>query len=55
MRAEVSRLSQDNRDMASKLGSQTDSMDKLEALVDKLQDDKKRLSVRVNKLITTGK
>ena len=54
LRAELSRLAQDNKQLTNTLNSQTNDMSKLESLVDKLQEDKQRLSVRVNKLISTG-
>ena len=54
LRAEHSRLAHDNKQLTNTLNSQTNDMSKLESLVDKLQEDKQRLSLRVNKLISTG-
>lgn len=55
LRAEVSHLIQDNKRLTNNLTTSTNGMGDLEALVDKLQDDKLKLSARVNKLISTGK
>lgn len=54
LRAEVSHLSHDNKQLSNSLTSQTNEMSELESLVDKLQEDKRKLSARVNKLINTG-
>lgn len=54
LRADVSHLVQDNKQLTNNLTSGTNSMGELEALVDKLQSDKMKLSARVNKLISTG-
>lgn len=54
LRSEVAHLAQDNKQLSNNLTSQTNDMAELEALVDKLQDDKRKLSVRVNRLISTG-
>ncbi|XP_067948387.1 testis-specific gene 10 protein-like isoform X2 [Watersipora subatra] len=55
LRAELSHSMEDNKHFTNNLTSQTNEMAELEALVDKLQDDKLKLSARVNRLISTEK
>ena len=54
LRAQVSHLVQDNKHLTNNLTSKANDMSELEALVDKLQEDKLKLSARVNRLISTG-
>lgn len=54
LRGEVSRLAQDNKDLSNNLTAQTNDLSQCEALVDKLQEDKRKLATRVNRLINTG-